>query len=186
VSPRTIYFLAAVFALLVLLGTTACHYYLRARRSSRGPWERLLNRLTFVDRNAIAEVALDVIDESGKQRRDENSATLNSSQIWKLIGGWEGMEALTANCTVFIDLAFYLQQWYPEALAVAEELRLHAREIEWHLERLRSAEKTGRLESSILLDAQRAVVTYYLMTQRVLALYGDGNLAMLADLQKSL
>jgi hypothetical protein len=34
--------------------------------------------------------------------------------------------------------------------------------------------------------AQPAVATYYLMTRRVLALYEDGNLAMLADLRNAL
>jgi len=46
--------------------------------------ENLLKRLTAVDRSSIAEVALDIIDESGQQRRDEGSATLDPEQIWKL------------------------------------------------------------------------------------------------------
>jgi hypothetical protein len=187
VSPRTIYFLAAVALLLVFLVVTAAHYYYRARRSFQSSWECLLKRLTFVDRNAIAEIALDVIDESGHQRRDENSAILESSQIWKLIGGWEGIEALETNCKVLIDLAFYVQQWYPEkALVVAEQLRLSAREIEWHVGRLKGAAKAGGLETSIAMNAQRAAVTYYLMTRHVLALYEYRNLPMLADLQKTL
>jgi hypothetical protein len=140
-----------------------------------------------VDRDAIAEIALDVIDEYGHQRRDEQSAILESSEVWKLIGGWDGIEALEANCAVLIDLAFYVQQWYPEkALAAAEQLRLGTREIEWHVQRLKTAAKAGRLESSILMYAQRAAVTYYLMTRRVLALYEHRNLPMLADLQKTL
>ena len=146
------------------------HVSLRARKSSRATWESLLNRLTFVDRAAIARIALDVIDESGHHRKDETSATLETAEIWKLIGGWNGVEVLESNCTVLIDLAFYVQQWYPEALVVAEQLRLSTREIEWHVERLRSAAKLGKLESSIPMNAQRAAVAYYLMTQYVLAL----------------
>jgi hypothetical protein len=186
VSLRAIDFLAGAVLLFVFLAAIGGHYYLRARRSSRATWESLLNRLTFVDRAAIARIALDVIDESGQHRKDETSATLESAEIWKLIGGWNGVEALESNCTVLIDLAFYVQQWYPEALFVAEQLRLSAREIEWHVERLRSAAKLGRLESSIPMNAQRAAVTYYLMTRYVLGLPQHGNLAMFADLQKAL
>ena len=186
-SPRTIYFLAAALLILIFLAATAGHSYLRRRRSSRGSWESLLNRLTFVDRNAIEEIARDVIDESGHQRGDENSALLGSSEIWKLIGGWDGIEALEANCAVLIDLACYVQQWYPEkALVVAEQLRLSTREIEWHGERMKTAARAGKLEGSILMNAQRAAVTYYLMTRQVLALYEYRNLPMLADLQKTL
>lgn len=87
---------------------------------------------------------------------------------------------------MLIDLAFYVQQWYPEALAVTEQLRLSAREIEWHVGRLKSAAQTGKLENSILMNAQRVAVTYYLMTQRLLTLYERGNFPMLAELQKAL
>jgi hypothetical protein len=187
VSPRTLYFLAAAMFLLVFLATTAGRYYLRARRSSQATWESLLKRLTFVDRNAIAEIALDVVNASGNQRRDDNSAILGSTEIWKLIGGWDGIDALEANCIVLIDLAFYVQQWYPEkALVAAEQLRLSAREIEWHVQRLKAATKAGKLEISIPMNAQRAAVTYFLMTRRVLSLYEGANLPMLTDLQQTL
>lgn len=164
----------------------AVHYHRRAQRSSQRNWRRLLTRLTIVDRSSIAEVALDIIDESGQQRKDEGSAALEPSEIWKLVGGLEGLEVLEANCAVLIDLAFYVQQWYPEALAVAEQLRLSAREIEWHLGRLKGAQQTGKLESAFAMYAQPAVAAYYLMTRRVLALYEEGNLAMLADLREAL
>ncbi len=182
----TIYFLAAVVLLVVFLATITVHSYLRARRSSKATWNSLLNRLTIVDRATIAQIALDVIDESGHHRKDETSARLESAEIWKLIGGWNGIETLESNCTVLIDMAFYVQQWHPEALAVAEQLRLSVREIEWHAERLRSAAKSGQLESSILMNAQRAVVAYYLMTRYVLTLHESRNLPMFADLQRAL
>jgi hypothetical protein len=187
VTPRTLYFLAAAAFLLVFLAITAGRYYLRARKSSRSTWESLLKRLVFVDRNAIAEIALDVVNEEGSKRRDDNSAILKPSEIWTLIGGWDGVDALEANSIVLIDLAFYVQQWYPEkALVVAEHLRLSARELEWHVQRLRAAAKSGKLETSILMNAQRAAVTYFLMTRHVLSLYENGNLPMLSDLQQAL
>jgi hypothetical protein len=185
-TNRSVIFLIAVAILVTALLVIAAYSLRRARRSSRRDWESLLKRLTAVNRGSISEVALDIIDESGQQRRDEGSAALDSGQVWKLVGGLEGLEVLEANCAVLIDLAFYVQQWYPEALAVAEQLRLSAKEIEWHVERLRGAQKTGKLESAFPMYAQRAVATYYLMTRRVLALYEQGNLAMLADLEKAL
>lgn len=186
VDSRTVVFFVAIAAFLVLMATIAIRSYRRARKSSDGDWEHLLKRLQVVDRSSIAEVALDIIDESGQQRRDEGSALLKPEQIWKLVGGLKGLEVLKTNCAVLIDLAFYVQQWYPEALVVAEELRLSAREIEWHVERLKSAERTGKLKSAFAMYAQPAVGKYYLMTQRLLALYEQGNLPMLADLRKAL
>jgi hypothetical protein len=98
----------------------------------------------------------------------------------------DGLEVLETNSEVLIDLAFYVQQWHPEALVIAERLRLDARELKWHVARLKGAARTGNLEISFPFYAQRAVATYYLMTRRVLDLYEAGNFSMLADLQKTL
>ena len=129
-SIRAIYFIVAVAIFVLALVAIAVYYYRRSHKSSQKNWDRLLKRLTAVDRSSIAEVALDIIDESGQRRKDEASAVLEPAQIWKLVGGLEGIEALEANCAVLVDLAFYVQQWYPEAVVVAEKLRLSAREIE--------------------------------------------------------
>jgi hypothetical protein len=83
-------------------------------------------------------------------------------------------------------MAFYLQQWYPEALVTAEEFRLNAREIEWQVSRLRSAEQTGKLAIFFASYAENAVAAFYIMTRRLLALYERGDLSMLVDLQKSI
>jgi len=186
VIDRADIFIGAVVIFVVSLISIAAYYYRRARHSTQNDWDSLLNRLTRVDRSSIAEVALDVIDESGQQRKDQGSAILEPPEIWKLLGGMEGIEALEANCAVLIDLAFYLQQRYPEALVVAEQLRLSAREIEWQVGRLKGAAETGKLESAFPMYAQRAAAAYYLMTQRLLDLYQQGDPLKLAALQKAL
>jgi hypothetical protein len=169
ITIPTIYFfvLLAVF-LLALLGVGA-HYYLRGRRNEKqsyGDFEILLQRLSKVDRHSVALIARDLIDDE---------SNLDPSQIWPLIGGMDGLEALEQNCTVLQDLVVYVQQWYPEALAVAEQLRLNTREMRWHIERLKSAEKNNRLEAFFPDYAQRAVAIYYMMTRHVLVLYEQLN-----------
>jgi hypothetical protein len=179
-------FLIIIVAFAALLAGVAGYWIHRARKSSQGNWESIVKRLTFIDRNSVEEIALDIIDPSGQPRHDENSALLEASESWDRIGGWKGIEALESNCAVLIDLAFYVQQWYPEAIAVTEQLRLSAREIESHISKLRIARKTGKLETIIPMYGQRAIATYYLMTRRVLTLYEQGNLSMLTELQRAL
>ena len=185
-STRTALFLIAVVVFVSVLGLVTAYYARRASRTSAGGWNQLLGRLTMMDRDGVAQVALDYADELGNRRTDDSDAELESSRIWKLIGGLEGLEALESNSTVLVDLAFYVQQWYPEAVVLAEELRLNAREIQWHVERLRGAAKTGNLESSFAAYAQPAIAKYYLMTRQVLALYARGNMPMLTDLQRAI
>jgi hypothetical protein len=160
-------------------------YYCVRHRSKQATWDDLFAKLTSTDKNSIAQVALELVDESG-QRRVLCDETTEPSDLWALIGGLEGLEVLEKNSEVLIELAFYVQQWYPGAVVIAERLRMDAQELKWHVARLRGAAKTGNLQVSFPFYAQRAVVAYYLMTRRVLSLYEAGRFAMLADLQRAL
>ncbi len=158
-----------------------------SRRSSPANWEDLFAKLTWIDRNNIAEVALDLVDESGQPKAAEDAASLEPSQMWKLIGGLDGLEVLERNSEVLIDLAFYVQQWYPEALAIAERLRLDARELKWHVARLQGSCRK-RVTCKSPFPSMRSVrwLTITVMTRRLLSLYEAANLLMLADLQRAL
>lgn len=182
---RQYLFLLLVAVLLVALVGTAAYYLLRARRVSKSTWASLLGRLAPVDNSNIAIVALDLIDEEGNARHS-GTPELEPDAIWDLLGGLDGLKTLGDNCDVLIDLAAYVQLWYPEALVVAEELRINTREIKWHIDRLQGAARTGNLHSSFADYAQRAAATYYLMTRHLLALYGAANVPGFTDLQAAL
>ena len=185
-TTHNFYFLSAIGIFLGVLISTAGYYDSRRRQSSQESWEDKVKKLTWIDHNTIAQVALDLVDKSGEARQITDASNLEPAQLWKLIGGLKGLEALERNSEVLIDLAFYLQQWHPEAVVIAEQLRLDARELKWHVARLKGAAQTGNLQISFPFYAQRAVTTYYLMTRRLLDLYEAGNFAMLADLQRAL
>jgi hypothetical protein len=185
-NTNSVYFLIGVLVLVLALTSVAWHFSLRARRSSRLSWESIVNRLVWVDPKIVAEIALDLVHESGEPGKVPGREGLDSARIWEMIGGLEGLKNLRSNSQVLIDLAAHLQRRYPEALVVAEELRLDARELEWHVGRLEGAAGTGNLEISFPFYAQRAVATYYRMTRQLLTLYAQKNLSMLADLEKAL
>jgi len=136
--------------------------------------------LKQIDRANVAIVALDLLE--GRDVEPQ----LDPDRIFAMIGGMEGLDALEQNCDVLIDLATYVHRWYPEALEIAEELRLNAREIKWHIGRLRGAAKTGHLYEQFPMYAQRAVATYYLMTRSLLILYEDGRVPGFTDLQQAI
>jgi hypothetical protein len=189
ISIPVLYFFIALGIFLAALLATAGFYYFRLRRRQKypyGKWENLLKRLSSVDRGNVALIALDFIDESGNRRVGKQDSDIDPSQIWPLIGGMAGLEAMERDCDVLVDLVFYVQQWYPGALPIAEQLRLSGREIAWHVSRLKAAEQTGKLEALFPDYAQRAVARYYLMTRRVLDLYDRGNVPGLFELQRAL
>ncbi len=163
-----------------LLGVAA-YFMLRARRISRSAWRSLLGRLKQIDRDKFTTVALDLLEEEGSQPRQ-----LDPETIFEMIGGMSGLDALEENCDVLVDLATYVQRWYPEALLLAEDLRLNAREIKWHIGRLRGASQTGHLREHFPMYAQRAVATYYLMTRSLLVLYEGVELPEFAELRHAI
>jgi hypothetical protein len=180
---RAIYFFLALSVFLVALLSLAVHYYLQRVRTEKNPygsWEKLLGRLSAVDRDNVALIASFVGDQ------DENDTNLDETQIWSMVGGIGGLEVLERNCGVLVDLVFYVQQWYPEALAIAEQLRLNTREIEWHIGRLKSAAEVGRAEKAFPEHAEQVIFIYCTMTRRVLALYEEWNLPGLVELRRSL
>jgi hypothetical protein len=179
-------FLLAAVVLTTSLAAAAVYYFRRSRQASGSSWQELLGRLRVIDHSSVAQIALDAIDESGQRRTDDRAKQLDLEQIWKLIGGLKGLELLEQNSLVLVDIACYVQQRYPEALGAADELRRNAREIEWHVSRLKKANQSGEIEGWFANYAQNAIATYYLMTRRVLALYEVSNLPMIGDLQKAL
>jgi hypothetical protein len=173
-------FLIAVAVFFVTLVALAVYFLIRARRASRTNWMELMGRLKQIDRDKFATVALDLLEE-----RDPDSQ-LDPNSIFDMIGGMDGLDALEQNCDVLIDMATYVQHWYPEALEIAEDLRLNSREIKWHIGRLRGAMQTGHLRDQFPMYAQRAVATYYLMTRSLLVLFEGGQVPGFADLQSAL
>lgn len=179
-----LYFTISVLIFLAVLLAVVVRHGRRVKRASNADWDQLLRRLEFVDREKIAAIAQDALGDG--QSDAQGALQLDGMSIEAMLGGLEGLEKLQRNCEVLIDLAAYVQRWYPEALVVAEQLRLNARELEWHVGRLRGAAETGNLQSAFGDYAQRAVVIYYLMTQHVLELYARTSTSSVAQLQAAL
>ena len=173
-------FLISVAIFITILLGIVGYSILRAHRAARNAWMILLGRLRQIDRDKLAAVALDLLEGQ------DNEQQLDPSLIFGMIGGMGGLDALEQNCDVLIDLATYVQKWYPEALDLAEELRLNGREIKWHIGRLRGASQTGHLHEQFPIYAQRAVATYYFMTRSLLILYEGVQLPELVELKRAI
>ncbi len=184
VTTHNLYFLSAAGSVFSGLISTGLYYCYRGRRSfpRQASWEELVRELSWIDRDSIARVALDLINRP----EAKDATSLQPLQLWVLIGGLKGLEVLERNSEVLIRLAWYVQRRYPDALVVAEQLRLDARALKWHVDRLKGAARTGNLQISFPFYAQRAVVIYYRMTRCLLDLYEAGNFSMLEDLQRAL
>jgi hypothetical protein len=182
------FYLFVAFVLLVVASLIAgwIYYHLRARRLYGQNWEAILARVIPIDKRRLRIVALDLLGEADVLDRRDGPCELESSEIVELIGGLEGLRIIQRNCEALIDLACYCQRMYPEALVVAEELRLNAREIRWHLDRLDAAAQNGSSRAAFGEYAQRVATIYYLMTRRLIACYEMAKAPGTEQLQLSL
>ena len=185
-TERLYFFIAFVLLVVASLAAVWIYYHLRARRLYGQDWEAILARIVPVDRGNLKIIATDLLgDADGLDRRD-GPCEMESAEILRGMGGLEGLRTIQRNCDALIDLACFCQRLYPEALVVAEELRLNAREIKWHFDRLDAAERNGSSRAAFGDYAQRIAAIYYLMTRRVLALYESSKAPGVREVQVSL
>ncbi len=170
-NGRLYLFLVLLMLQMASLIAIWIYYHLRSRRLFGQDWDTTLSRVVPLDSTKLKMVALDLIGDVERFNCIDGRCELNSAQIFNIIGGLEGVRDIQTNCDALIELACYCQRLYPEALVVAEELRLNAREIKWHLDRLNTAVHNGTSVTALGEHAQRIATIYYLMTRRLLALY---------------
>jgi hypothetical protein len=92
VTTQNFYFLSAIGVVVLALLSIVGYYYSRGRPSPQVSWEELVKKLIWIDRNTIAQVALDLVDESGAPKESADAANLEPEQLWRLIGGLQGLE----------------------------------------------------------------------------------------------
>jgi hypothetical protein len=175
--------------LLLVVGSLIAawtYYHLRARRFHDQGWEAMLARVVPLDKGSLRIVALDLLGDADGLNERDGPCELGSSEILDLIGDLEGLRLIAKNCEALIDIACYCQRVYPEALIIAEELRLNAREIKWHLDRLNAAARNGSSRAAFGDYAQRIAAIYYLMTRRLLELYEATNAPGVHEVQAAL
>ncbi len=133
---------------------------------SRLSWEDLVGRLQPVSVDGILTVALDYLQPGKDQIRIE------TSEMWEMIGGAEGVRRMHANADILIALAGYAQRWNPtESVIVAERMRRDGLTLRRAALKLSSNVMTSQGAIHGPFNVQEAASSYYLMRQRLLALY---------------
>lgn len=157
--------------LIVLLGGIALTSYTRMAARRVSEWDELLGRLARIDRARIARIAL-TEEKSADALATDHFGDLES-ELWFQEVGWQGLDNLKNNCAVMVDMAHYIQSRYPEAVVMAEQLRVTARQVDWYIDRLRLASEAGHLKACFAEYAERAVALYYGMAESLKLVYRE-------------
>ena len=174
------------FFLLAVCGLAGSALY--ARCGSIGldnRWERLLGAIQPLDLNGIRCVARDYLEP----RREQTA--MEPDILWHMIGGELGLRRMRANADLLLSIAAQAKEWnQEEGVIVAERMRRDALRLRRAVRQIRigmlSQIVTGHHWVSVPFQLQEAASAYYLMRQRLLALYETSHVALLPQLAQTI
>ncbi len=167
--------------LLVALVGVQARFVLRRRAQQNTSWTTLLARLeplNFADLEIIAKAYLEP---------HGNQLELQPQAMWRLLGGTDGLPRLRRNAEVMLDLAIFVQRWnFEDATVVAEIMRRDAARLQKAIGQIEMAMLLRRHSLQIPFYIHEASAAYYLMRQRLLALYETSHVGLLPQLVQAL
>lgn len=160
----TVLLLTTAFASALGLALLLSHR--GAHKLAHMDWEQLLVSIQPVENNGIRSVAMDhIFPQKGQIATEPN-------EIWEMLGREEGLKRMRSNAAVLLALAAYAQRWNPvEGVIVAERMRRDAVALKRAANRLWWTVHFGMGATTGAFYLHEAAASYYLMRQRLLALY---------------
>lgn len=172
---------AVGIAITLLFIASALYSHVRAHRVTSCTWEELVAKIQPLSSEGITAVALDYLAPT------KNQLKLEPEEMWDLVGGLEGVQRMKANATVLIALAAYAERWsHDEGIVVAERMRRDGLAVR---RAVRSIELAMLFRIGLLrvpFHLHDAAGSYYLMKQRLLALYETSHVGLYPHLAQSL
>ena len=176
--------MSPLFLLLTLVAVSAAALVASQRRAARrssSSWEDLVARLQAVPTAAITAIAYEHLNPAKGQLRAE------PDELWQQIGGVDGVDRMRANAEVLLALASYTERWNcVESRIVVERMRrdgVALRRAAWRL-LITAWFGSGRARNAFSIH--EAASAYFLMQQRLLALYETSHAGRLAHLAAAL
>jgi hypothetical protein len=162
------------YALLGVLGMVLIAAAMRARRPSvrldQRSWGELVSSLKPVEFDHVRSVAQDFLEPR------EGQITLEPPDMWLMLGGRDGLRRMRKNAELMLMLAAHAQRWnFDEGVIVTERIRRDGVRLENSIRRVEMAllfhSLMRRSTTLIPFHLHEAASSYYLMRQRLLALY---------------
>jgi hypothetical protein len=168
-GPHVVTYYALAVALLGLLFAGFYSQRKSIKLSDRG-WEDVLSHMQVVNTAGLTAVAMDYLNPP------QHQTSLQPRELWKLVGAYDGLSRMRANADLMLALAAHAANWnFEEATIVAERMRRDALRLRRAVLKI----EVGFLPIAVFrhfyvrtpFHIQEAAAAYYLMRQRLLALY---------------
>ena len=160
-------FLGVLVLALLAAAARAQASALRIRQQS---WTELVAALQPIQFDHVSSVARDYLEPR------EGQIALEPPDMWLLLGGREGLRRMRDNARLMLLLAAHAQRWnFDEGVIVTERMRRDALRLRRSVRQIENAfllHKLMRGSGTVIpFQLHEAASSYYLMRQRLLALY---------------
>jgi len=153
----------SIATVLVVLFVRGAH---KKNHLADASWDQLVGRLASVPIEGVAKVATDYLQPRKGQ------LAIGTDEMWFLIGEEEGLRRMQANAEVLIALAAFASQWnFQESVIVAERMRRDGLVLRRAVRKLSFGLAFGKAQATGPFYVQEAASAYWLMRERLLALY---------------
>lgn len=167
--------------LLLIVAGVQLRFVFRRSAQQKTTWNGLLARLEPLNFADLERIAKAYLEPRG------NQLELQPQAMWRLLGGADGLPRLRRNAEVMIDLAVFVQRWnFEDATVVAEIMRRDAARLQKAITQIEMAMLLRRGNLRIPFYIHEASAAYYLMRQRLLALYETSHAGLLPRLAQAL
>lgn len=164
---------------LLLVGVSSLAYVERSRRRLLSQsWSDILARLKPVDIEGIGRIAT-LYHQPNKGQLD-----ISPGEMWKIVGGLEGLRRMRANARVMRDLSAFAERWnWEHGPVLSEMMRRDAMRLN---KAIRSIEIALFLRFGIVktpFGIQEAASAYFLLRGRLIGFYEATQVGLLDQLQ---
>ena len=176
--------MGVVVSLLVLLLTVVAiqvQFALRKRRLFTQSWDSILSRVEPMDFPRMREIA-DLFLQPGKDQ-----LRIEPNDMWKTVGGLQGLGQMRQNAQAMLDLAIYAERWQDDnGRVVSEMMRRDAMRVK---QAIRNVELSFFWQMGLVrapFHLQEAISSYCLMRARLMALYQTAHVGLIPRIEAAL
>ncbi len=174
-------FLLSLLTIAVVLVILCIRGSRKKTQLSAASWDQLVAKLEAVPIDGIAKVATDYLQPRKGQ------LAIETDEMWFLVGEEEGLRRMEANAKVLLALAAFASQWnFQESVIVAERMRRDGMILRRAAFRLSAGLLLGFGKTTGPFSVQEAASAYWLMRERLLALYQTSHAARYPSLVAAL
>lgn len=167
-------FFAVCLVVIALVVGYQLRFVRRERTIAAVTWEDLVGQLEQLDTAGLKEISDCYLHPGKSQLRFE------PGMMWDTVGGIAGIQKLSCNSQVMLNLAMYAERWNDtNGRVLSEIMRRDALRIRASVQQIEFAMLSRHGLVYLGLELQEAIASYCLMRARLLGMYEECHSGLL-------